>query len=61
MQEDGQTALHMAAANGHTGTVKALFVAGANIFASAVRGLLSCVCGGPQRTRCIGLVVWQLA
>jgi ankyrin repeat protein len=41
MQADGQTSLHMAAANGHTDTVNALFVAGANIFASAVRGLVS--------------------
>ncbi len=46
MQVDGQTALHMAAANGQTDVVKALLAAGANVSASAVRGLVSRVCGG---------------
>jgi hypothetical protein len=41
MQVDGQTALHMAAANGHADTVKALLAAGANVSATAVRGLVS--------------------
>jgi ankyrin repeat protein len=47
MQVDGLTALHMTAANGHTDTVKALLAAGANVSATAVRGLVSRVCGGP--------------
>ncbi len=51
MQVGGQTALHMAAANGHTNVVKALLAAGANVSAKAARGLVSRVCGGPQRTR----------
>jgi ankyrin repeat protein len=57
MQVDGWTALHMAAVNGHTDTVEALLVAGANVFATAVRGLVSLVCGCPRVKRCIGLVV----
>jgi ankyrin repeat protein len=62
MQVDGQTALHMAVLYSHTDTVKALLAAGANVSATAVRGLL---CGGLQRTRDVlvsglhsGLVVW---
>jgi ankyrin repeat protein len=44
MQADGQTALpvHMAAANGHTDTVKALLAAGANVsVTTTVRELVS--------------------
>jgi ankyrin repeat protein len=59
MQADGWTALHMAAANGHIDVVKALLAAGTNVSATAVRGHVSRVCGGPRLTRCIGLVVWQ--
>ncbi len=81
MQVDGQTALHMAAANGHTDVVNVVLASGANVSATTtvntttVRGHhVSRVCsgpvatrdacaarvyGGPQRTRCIGLVVWQ--
>ncbi len=46
MQVDGQTALHMAAAKGHTDVVKVVLASGANVSATAVRGLVSCVCGG---------------
>ncbi len=46
MQVKGQTALHIAADNGHTDIVKALLAAVANVSA-AVRGLVSSVCGGP--------------
>jgi hypothetical protein len=59
MQVDARTALHMAAENGHTDIVKALLAAGANVSATAVRGLVSRVCGGLRRTQCIGLFVWQ--
>jgi hypothetical protein len=60
MQVDGQTALHMAARNGLTEIVKALLAAGANVSATTtVRGLVSRVCGGPQRKRHIRLFVWQ--
>jgi ankyrin repeat protein len=60
MQADGWTALHMAAQNGHTDVVKALLAAGVNVSARrTVRGLVSLVCGCPQRSRCIGLFVWQ--
>jgi ankyrin repeat protein len=59
MQADGWTALHMAAEKGHTDIVKALLAARINVSATAVRGLVSRVCGDPQHTRCIGLVVWQ--
>jgi hypothetical protein len=60
MQENSWTAALHAAANGHADTVKALVAAGANVSATTtVRGHhVSRVCGGPQRTRCIGLVVW---
>jgi ankyrin repeat protein len=58
MQEDGRTALHMASENGHMGIVKALLAAGADVSATlAVRGLVLHVCGGPQDSRCIGLVL----
>jgi ankyrin repeat protein len=55
MQVDGWTALHMAAANGHTDTVKALLAAGANVFATAVRGLASrvCVCVAARNARIV--------
>jgi ankyrin repeat protein len=60
MQADGWTVLQTAAFNGHMDIVIALLAAGANVSATAaVRGLVSCVCGGPRRTQCIGLVVWQ--
>jgi ankyrin repeat protein len=57
MQVDGWTALHMAATNGNMGIVKALLAARISVSATAVRGLVSRVCGDPQRTQCIGLVV----
>jgi ankyrin repeat protein len=59
MQVDARTALHMAAENGHTDMVIALLAAGASVSATAVRGLVSRVCGGSRCMRCIGLVVWQ--
>jgi hypothetical protein len=37
-------ALYVAAKNGHTDTVKALLAAGADVSATAVRGLVSRVC-----------------
>ncbi len=46
MQVDGQTALHVAAGKGHRDIVKALLAAGANVSATAVRELVSRVCGG---------------
>jgi hypothetical protein len=58
MQVDGWTALHTAAEKGHTDIVKALLAARINVSATAVRGLVSRVCGGPRRTQCIGLLVW---
>jgi ankyrin repeat protein len=58
MQVDGWTALHMAAANGYADTVKALLAAGATVFATGVRGLVSRVCDRQLHPRCIGLVVW---
>ncbi len=51
MQVDGWTALHMTAANGHTDIVKALLGAGANVSATAVRGLVSRVCVAARDAR----------
>ncbi len=52
MQVDGQTTLHMAAANGHTDIVKVVLAAGANVSATTtVRGLVSRVCRGLVATR----------
>jgi ankyrin repeat protein len=44
LQTDSQTALHMAAEKDHTDIVNALLAAGANVSATAVRELVSCVC-----------------
>jgi hypothetical protein len=58
MQVDGQTALHVAAGNGHRDIVEALLAAGATVSATTtVRGLVSRVRVGSQRTRCIGPAV----
>ncbi len=51
MQVDGWTALHMTAANGHTDIVRALLGAGANVSATAVRGLVSRVCVAARDAR----------
>jgi hypothetical protein len=60
MQVGSWTALHMAVAKGHTGIVKALLAAGANVSAATtVRGLVSRVCYRQRLTQCIVLAVWS--
>ncbi len=47
VQNEGLTALPMAAGNGHVDAVKALLAGGADVTASDVRGEVPCVGAGP--------------
>jgi ankyrin repeat protein len=52
VQNEGLTALHMAAFHGHVDAVKALLAGGANVTATTVRGDVACVGAG---TGCIAV------